>query len=267
MNAVAITGNLTVTGQTSGGYATLAPTTVTPTSALNFPSGDTRANNVTMPLSPTGRLQARVSADRAHLILDVTGYFLAGPVAATYTPLGPVRVMDSRPGTRVGVSGGFLAGVSAHDHGRRRERHPSRCGRGDRATSPSVGQSAAGYLAVTPTATTTPSTSTLNFPQGDTRANGLTAPLDPAGRLAIVYKGPSGAQHPRDPRRDRLLPGGRGRAVVPSDRAGSSPGHPRRPRLTRCSSGPFPQRSRRGRSSAGGHFLIPLDAGARSRAT
>ena len=191
-NAVAITGNLTVTGQTSSGYATLAPTYSTPTSTLNFPKGDTRANNVTMPLSSTGQLQARVWADQAHLILDVTGYFLPGAAEATYTPLGPVRVMDSRPATRVGVSGGIPLGRSAHDHGRRREWHPSRRGRGDREPD-RVGQSAGGYLAVTPTATTTPSTSTLNFPKGDTRANGLTAPLDPSGRLAIVYQGPTGA--------------------------------------------------------------------------
>ena len=60
-NAVAITGNLTVTGQTSGGFATLAPTSSAPTSTLNFPKGDTRANSVTMPLSSTGRAGRRAS--------------------------------------------------------------------------------------------------------------------------------------------------------------------------------------------------------------
>ena len=183
MNAVAITGNLTVTGQTSGGYATLALTTVTPTSALNFPSGDTRANNVTMPLSPTGRLQARVSADRAHLILDVTGYSLAGTVAATYTPLGtgaghgqPHRELGSespagssrgspRTITVAGANGipADALAVTAQPHrgrpvGRRLSRgHPER----DRHAEH-----------VDP-----------ELPEGRHAGNGLTAPLDAGGKL------------------------------------------------------------------------------------
>ena len=39
-----------------------------------------------------------------------------------------------------------------------------------------------------------PSTSTLNFPLGDNRANGVTVPLAPDGTLSIVYNGaPSAA--------------------------------------------------------------------------
>ncbi|HEY7827236.1 MAG TPA: hypothetical protein VIB99_03320, partial [Candidatus Limnocylindrales bacterium] len=47
-DAVAVTGNLTVTGQTSAGYVSLTPDlTNTPSSStINFPLGDVRANNV-----------------------------------------------------------------------------------------------------------------------------------------------------------------------------------------------------------------------------
>ena len=41
-DAVAVTGNLTVTGQTKGGYVVLAPAAGGSTSTLNFPAGDTR---------------------------------------------------------------------------------------------------------------------------------------------------------------------------------------------------------------------------------
>jgi len=73
-----VTGNLTVTGQTKGGYVVLAPAAGATTSSLNFPKGDTRGNGVTVALSPTGRLNATYVASAgatAHLIFDVTGYF------------------------------------------------------------------------------------------------------------------------------------------------------------------------------------------------
>ncbi len=54
LNATAVTGNLTVTQQTSQGYLYLGPTSSNnPTiSTLNFPNGDDRANSVTVALGP-----------------------------------------------------------------------------------------------------------------------------------------------------------------------------------------------------------------------
>ncbi len=57
-DAIAVTGNLTVTGQTSGGYLFVGPVTMdNPTSStLNFPVGDDRANGVTVALGIGGTL-------------------------------------------------------------------------------------------------------------------------------------------------------------------------------------------------------------------
>ena len=79
-NAVAVTGNLTVTGQTAPGYITLGPSvSASPsTSTLNFPKGDNRANGVTVQLGAAGTLTAVYVAapgSRTHLVFDVTGYF------------------------------------------------------------------------------------------------------------------------------------------------------------------------------------------------
>jgi PKD repeat protein len=77
-NAVAVTGNLTVTGQTKGGYIVLAPAAGGATSTLNFPVGDTRANGVTVALGTGGTLNATYKATAGattHLVFDVTGYF------------------------------------------------------------------------------------------------------------------------------------------------------------------------------------------------
>jgi hypothetical protein len=80
-NAIAVTGNLTVTGQTSSGYLFIGPNaTDNPTSStLNFPVGDDRANGVTVALGAGGTLSVTFVAPApgpfAHVIFDVTGYF------------------------------------------------------------------------------------------------------------------------------------------------------------------------------------------------
>ena len=57
-----------------------------------------------------------------------------------------------------------------------------------------VGQTHGGYLSVTTLSTTTPTTSTINFPLGDIRANNTVNALDGAGRLWGIFKAPSGAR-------------------------------------------------------------------------
>ena len=78
----AVTGNLTVTGQTSKGYLFIGPDPMNnPTSStVNFPLGDDRANGVTVALSATGSLSvtfvAPTNGPSGHAIFDVTGYFV-----------------------------------------------------------------------------------------------------------------------------------------------------------------------------------------------
>jgi hypothetical protein len=106
------------------------------------------------------------------------------PANAHYNALNPVRVLDSRSG--VGLKGDFRAGVP---------RVLQVAGVGaipDDAVAVTlnvtvVGQTAAGYVSLTPAADSTPATSTLNFPTDDVRANGVTVPLNADGTLAGVY--------------------------------------------------------------------------------
>jgi hypothetical protein len=80
-NATAVTGNLTVTQQTSLGFLFAGPIAMNnPTSStLNFPMNDDRANAVTVALSSSGTLSityaAATSGPTAQVIFDVTGYF------------------------------------------------------------------------------------------------------------------------------------------------------------------------------------------------
>ena len=52
-----------------------------------------------------------------------------------------------------------------------------------------MGQNAAGYVTIAPSLTsgTQPSTSTINFPAGDVRANGVTVSLGAGGKLDAMY--------------------------------------------------------------------------------
>ena len=194
--AVAVTGNLTVTGHQAAGYVSVTPTaTNTPsTSSLNFPLGDNRANNLTVPLSATGTLSAVYKAaagKKTHLIFDVTGYFLADDTGATFTPITPFRILNTLG--NVGLPGKFTNSVP-------RTLPVAGVGLIPPTATAITGnltvtqQTAGGYLSVTRTPTASPATSTLNFPLGDTRANGLFAPLDGSGHLSIVYKSSTGAQ-------------------------------------------------------------------------
>jgi hypothetical protein len=192
--ATAVTGNLTVTQQSSLGYLAIGPVAQNnPTSStLNFPVNDDRANAVTLALSGTGTLSvtyaAPTSGPTAQVIFDVTGYFTADSTGATYHPLSPTRILDTRDGTG-GLSGPFGShsartfGVTGHGG------VPA----GATAVTGNLtvtGQTSLGYLAIGPIAQNNPTSSTLNFPLNDDRANGVTAALDGSGQLSITYAAP-----------------------------------------------------------------------------
>jgi hypothetical protein len=194
--AVAVTGNVAIVGQTGAGYLAVTPTpTANPTSStINLPLGDIRANNFTVPLSGTGGLSAvwkGPGGSTAHVIVDITGYFVADASKATYTPIAPVRVMDTRPTSHVGPISTLIAN------------EPETLSVADTNGIPAdavaitgnlavVGQTMAGYVSITKDPTASPTTSTINVPVGDIRANGVSAPLN-AGALSIVYKASSGS--------------------------------------------------------------------------
>jgi hypothetical protein len=190
--ATAVTGNLTVTGQTSSGYLFIGPVaTNNPTSStLNFPTGDDRANAVTVALGAGGTLSitfvAPSNGPTAQAIFDVTGYFTPDTSGATYHAITPTRTLDTRNGTG-GLSGPFTNHVA---------RTFTVAGVPSTATAVTgnltvTGQTSSGYLFIGSVATTNPTSSTLNFPLGDDRANAVTVQLGAGGTLSITFVAPS----------------------------------------------------------------------------
>ncbi len=196
-DAVAVTGNVTVTGQTASGFVaiTVNPSNSPPTSSINFPKGQTRANNVTIPLSPSGSLSATYGAaagNKTHVLFDVTGYFLADDSGATFTAISPVRVISTRLGTGLSRTVPQWNPEDARDRG-------GTSGVPITATAVTgnltvVKPTRGGYVAITQDPVASPPTSTLNFPTGTTsRANGFFAPLSAGHAVSIVYNVGSGS--------------------------------------------------------------------------
>jgi serine protease inhibitor ecotin len=192
-NATAITGNLTVTLQSSPGYLYIGPvaTNNPSSSTLNFPVGDDRANGVTVALGAGGTLSvtyaAPTSGPTAHVIFDVTGYFTPNTSGATYHALAPARILDTRNGT--GLSGAFSSHVARSFQVTGNGGVPA----GATAVTGNLtvtGQSGRGYLYIGPVAMNNPTSSTLNFPVGDDRANGVTVALGTGGTLSVTYAAP-----------------------------------------------------------------------------
>ena len=195
-DAVAVTGNLTVTRQSSGGFVTLGPVSVADpmTSNLNYKLGDDRANGVSVKLSSTGELwavfRATNTSARADVIFDVTGYYMAAGAGYKYFPLNPGRIMDTRPGVVLSGLSGAQAGTTAAA-----SRALDTAGHWG---VPLDAKAITGNLTVTqPTKNGLiwikkdagdALTSTLNFPARDTRANGITLPLNGGGDMLLVYR-------------------------------------------------------------------------------
>jgi len=176
--------NLTVTDTSSAGYLTAYPQGSAPplASNLNWTQGETVANRVVVPLGPTGMISLFNASGRADVVVDVNGYFSDGSStpsgASLFTPIAPVRVLDTRqtagalgPGQTLtqqltGVDGlaqdvtAVVANVTAAD------------------------TTAASFLTVFPGAPM-PTASDLNWSAGQVASNLTVATLGGAGSIGI----------------------------------------------------------------------------------
>jgi hypothetical protein len=200
VDAVAVIGNLTVTAQTAAGKFNLGPEPLdAPTTAsIYFPTGDNRATGLAVKLAPDSSLNitytsATVGAT-AHVIFDVTGFFVAGESGAMYVPVATNRLVDTR--TPLGMSKLKAATPGSFQVTDRNKGLPINVPPAAVAITGTLtvtGQSALGFLSLTTTAIAKPTTSTMNFPKGDNRATGVTVPLGIGGKLYVTYGAVAGA--------------------------------------------------------------------------
>ncbi|MCX5211217.1 PKD domain-containing protein [Kitasatospora sp. NBC_00240] len=161
----------------------------TGTSNLNVGPGQTVANLVTVPLdSNGGYFEVSNNAGAVDVIIDFFGYYKPD-AADRFTPLTPVRLLDTRQGAgaKVGPASSVslqvtgAGGVPAGAHA---------VVLNVTATEPTD----TGYLAVRPSGQDgRPSTSNLNFRPGQTVPNQVIVPLGPDGAVTVFNN--SGATH------------------------------------------------------------------------
>jgi hypothetical protein len=196
--ATAVTGNVTVVNSTKSWAVYLGPDPLAfpGTSTINFAAGQITGNGLNVALSPTGTLSATYMSDGGNttdLVFDVTGYFTPDATGATYHPLTPVRLLDSRIGN--GLSGHISANTPATFFVTAQNRPGSPIPAGATAVTGNVtvvNETFAWAIYLGPDPTPAPGTSTINFVKGDIKGNNLTVALGAGGSLSATYVSNSG---------------------------------------------------------------------------
>ena len=186
--------NVTVTQPTVGGVLTVYPDggAVPGVSNLNFGAGETVPNLVIVKLGSDGKVDFyNNSSGTVHILADLAGYYSAS--GSSFTPVSPVRLMDTRNGTG-GVTGPVAADKSVALQVAGVDGVPSS---GVTAvvlnvtvTQPTVG----GVLTVYPDGGAVPGVSNLNFGAGETVPNLVIVKLGSDGKVDF-YNNSSGTVH------------------------------------------------------------------------
>ncbi|MFH5879629.1 RCC1 domain-containing protein [Arthrobacter sp. NA-172] len=188
----AVTFNLTVANPSSFGFITAFPSGTTRPNAsnLNFATGQTVPNSVTVPVGADGKVTLfNRSSGTTHLIADVSGYYLPGgpAVPGAFAPLAPTRMLDTRsmaavgPDSTVSFQVGGVSGIPAS---------VSAVTFNLTVANPS----SFGFITAFPSGTTRPNASNLNFATGQTVPNSVTVPVGADGKVTLFNRS-SGTTH------------------------------------------------------------------------
>jgi hypothetical protein len=156
-------------------------------SNLNFANaGETDANAAILPVGPGGNIDIYTDTS-AHLVVDVTGYWLPATTAreGRFTSTTPSRLLDTRSGVGVPaaapVSAGGKIDVQVTGHGG----VPSSGVSAVAMVVTSANPVAAGFVTVWPADTARPQASSLNPMGNDVRANLVIVPVSASGQVSL----------------------------------------------------------------------------------
>ncbi len=196
----AVVANVTVTNTTANSYLSVWPQGgVQPNvSSLNWNSGTTVPNLITVGVSSTGSIEIYNYQGSVDVIVDLEGWYGSSSNAGLYTPLSPGRICDTRapsyyvvanqcdksghsplgPDSSITINVGGLNGVPNSG--------VSSVVLNVTAVNPTA--SSGGYLTVWPSnVTSRPLASNLNFLGGETIANRVIVPVDPTTGQINIY--------------------------------------------------------------------------------
>ncbi|MEU8757911.1 hypothetical protein [Streptomyces sp. NPDC048659] len=177
--------NVTATGPTAAGFVSAYPhgTARTSASNLNFKAGQTISNLVVVPVAAgDGAVTFYNKAGSVDLVADIAGYYVTDGSGATYKPVTPARLMDTRSGL----------GVPQARLGARESVALKVAGAGglpDTGVTAVVlnvtaaAPTAAGYVSAGPGDHYSVGTSNVNFTAGQTIPNLVVVPVSEAGEV------------------------------------------------------------------------------------
>lgn len=191
--AAAVVVNLTVTEPRSSGFLTAhAAGTARPNASnVNFAPGQTVPNLVVVPIGRDGRVTiSNTSTGSAHVVADVSGYFLAGDASreGAYAAMTPTRFLDTRSSSGRVAPGGSVAFQVGGRNG-----IPSNVAAV--VVNLTVTETTSyGFLTAYASGTSQPRTSNVNYTRGQTVPNLALIPVGSDGRVRIVNTSGGSAQ-------------------------------------------------------------------------
>ncbi len=158
-------------------------------SSLNLPAGDTRPNLVVVKVGDLGKVSLYTHVGPTEVIADIVGWF---PVGASFTPLTPARLLDTRSGLGAVAPGPVeeMDAIAFQVTGRGGV--PSTGVGAVVLNVTSTESTGASYVTAFPTSRRRHCTSNLNIEPGLTDPNLVIVPVSPAtGRVALYNFGGS----------------------------------------------------------------------------
>ncbi|WP_435131471.1 TolB family protein [Actinacidiphila sp. bgisy144] len=183
--------NVTVTGATAGGHLTVYPegSDLPSTSNLNWSTGQTISNLVTVPVGPDGEVDlTNQSSGSTQVIADLQGYYSTQDSGTGYTPVSPTRILDTR--SALGVSTRTPLTDSTIKLAVRGKAGVPAGADSVAVNLTAVHTSSSGYLEAYPDGTTTPTVSNVNWNHSGATLAGLAiVPIGTDGSIAIKVHG------------------------------------------------------------------------------
>ncbi|MEV0721216.1 hypothetical protein AB0I37_00365 [Micromonospora purpureochromogenes] len=197
--------NVTVTGPTANGVLKVFPagSTVPVASNLNFVTGQTIPNLVTVPVVAGKVSIHNSSSGTTHVIADLAGYYGSAASGAVdgYVPLDPYRIVDTR--ASIGLDGrGYGGPLQPYEKVGFLPRYvqtacPATCAKPTAAVfnMTATRPSAPGVLTAYPrTGAAPPTASNVNFVAGETAANMAVVRAGTGGEIAVYHNSKGGTE-------------------------------------------------------------------------
>jgi hypothetical protein len=180
--------NATVTGPTNPGFITIFPTgdPRPEISNLNFVTGLTVANLVTVALGDFGKISAYNAAGSSHLIFDIAGYYASasGTSGSRFVSVSPQRLLDTRTGVGARTGKAAAGEVISLQVGSRTDGLAKVTAVALNVTS--VGATAGSFATVYPSDVSKPLVSNLNYDIGKTVPNMVIVRVPANGIVNLV---------------------------------------------------------------------------------